>query len=357
MATFKEQVQGLTGLTISSSGSSPTNDQLTQFLKNGVVEVINRISSLKPGELVKFTSTTNDDSDDGITLTGKILSVVREHDSTSILRSCSLIPTNDRYEAKNIDSLKYRSKYNPGYFILDKKIYSAPASAGSSNDISVTQVHYDQTVAHGSDDMQNYPTEYIYLVPLYASCQSLLSAMGSKASSLPNINMEIISTPAIPSLPDNSVTFNESPPVYTGPTTILDYADANNWINVEEDSEMSASRMQVISTQLQEFTSNMQNELNKFNEKNNEYQVELQKSIQNAQLSSQDDALVLQQYQAELQEYQAKVGKEAQKIQLELGNLNTDYQWLQGRYTVLKQEYDGAFALLAPPQQAQEQRR
>jgi hypothetical protein len=381
MATFKEQVQGLTGLTIGSSSSSPTNDQLTQFLKNGVIEVINRISALKPGELVKFSSTTSDDSDDGITLTGKILSIVREHQSTTLVRPCTLIPSSDRGQALDKDSLQYRTKYNPAYYILDKKIHSIPESAGSNNALKVTQVHYDQTVAHGSDDMQNYPTEYIYLVPLYGACQSLLAAMGSKVNSLPldlnlpsldtittslpsfsipeafslpdsiqdlDVNLGGISLPTAPTLTGNSVIFNESPPVYTGPTTILDFADANNWINVEEDSEMSGSRIQVISTQLQEFTSNMQNELNSFNADNNEYQAELQKAVQDSQLSSQDDAAELQKYQAEVQAYQTEVTKELQKYQAETGldlskfqaDLEANAQKFQNDLTQNKTDFD-----------------
>ena len=356
MATFKEQVEALTGLTVTSS-SNPTDNQLTQFLRDGVVNVINRISSIKPEELVKFTSTTHDSNNDGITLTGKILSIVREMDSTTIVRPCSIISANDRYEATTVDSLKYRSSYNPGYYILDNKIHSIPAAASGNNDLIVTQVHYDQTIVSSSSEIQNYPAEFTYLVPLYASCQSLLTAMNSKANSLPNVNMDIISTPEIPALPDNSIIFNEKAPEYKGPSTILDYADANKWINIEEDSEMSGARLQVISTQLQEFSQNMQNELNKFNEENNAYQVKLQTAIQDAQLSSQDDSLALQQYQAELGEYQAKIAKEAQKIQLELTNLTTDYQWLQGTYAMLQKQYDDSFILLSPPKPQQEQRR
>ena len=41
--TFEEQVEGLTGLTVSSTGTSPTQDELTQFLKDGVIDVINRM--------------------------------------------------------------------------------------------------------------------------------------------------------------------------------------------------------------------------------------------------------------------------------------------------------------------------
>ena len=42
MATFEAQVESLTGITISSSGTIPTQAQLTQFLNDGVIDVTNR---------------------------------------------------------------------------------------------------------------------------------------------------------------------------------------------------------------------------------------------------------------------------------------------------------------------------
>ena len=47
MATFQAQVQGLTGLTISSSGTNPTEAQLSEFLKDGVLDVTNTITSTR----------------------------------------------------------------------------------------------------------------------------------------------------------------------------------------------------------------------------------------------------------------------------------------------------------------------
>ena len=177
MATFEAQVEALTGITISSSGTNPTQAELTQFLRDGVIDVINRIILIRPEELHKFANTTHDDSDSGITLTGKIISVMREHDSTSILRACDNISVSERYDDTDVNSLKYRSKYNPGYYILDKKIFCVPVSAGSNNDLVVTQVHYDETITYGSDDMQHFPREYIYLVPLYGGIKALENSM------------------------------------------------------------------------------------------------------------------------------------------------------------------------------------
>tara|TARA_R110002020_G_scaffold188842_12_gene387627 strand:+ start:1283 stop:1960 length:678 start_codon:yes stop_codon:yes gene_type:complete len=177
--TFLNQVQGLTGLTISASDTSPTRDELSQFLRDGLIDVINRMIQVKPEETPKFTTTTEDANNSGVTVQGKIISVVREHDSTSTLRSCTPISPQDRYEATDTDSLKYRSKYNPGYFALDGKIYTRPISAGSNNSSLVTQVSYDTGLTHDDSEsgVENFPDEYAYLIALYAGIKSLEAKM------------------------------------------------------------------------------------------------------------------------------------------------------------------------------------
>ena len=130
MATFKQQVEGITSLSI---GTTTTNDELSQFLVDGTKEVINRMIIARPDEIAKFTLSTHDANYSGIVVTGHIFSVVREHDSTTILRPCNPIDPRDRYEASDSSSLKYRSKYNPGFFVLNVKLHTIPASAGINN--------------------------------------------------------------------------------------------------------------------------------------------------------------------------------------------------------------------------------
>ena len=176
MATFKAQVQGLTSITV---GTTPTDDELSQFLVDGTKEVVNRIIVIRPNEMSKFTNTSTDSSNSGIVSTGQILSVVRHHDSTSILRPCQMIDPKDRYETNDSSSLKYRSKYNPGFYILNGKIYTVPASAGSNNDAVVTQVTFAVNQGHSSSSIDNFPDEYEYLVVLYASMRTLQANMGA----------------------------------------------------------------------------------------------------------------------------------------------------------------------------------
>tara|TARA_R100000781_G_scaffold107366_1_gene71570 strand:- start:2672 stop:6763 length:4092 start_codon:yes stop_codon:yes gene_type:complete len=209
---FKTQISNLIG---SNVVPLPSDNALTQWLRDGVIDVINKIKDLNPGELSKFVNTISDDSNDGITLTGKIYSVVREHDSASILRECTPIPAESRYDASDVDSLRYRSKFNPAYYVLDKKIYSIPASAGSNNALKVSQVHYDETITQGSDDMQHFPREYIRLVPLFAACRAIESQLASLKAEPDNIIN--ISTP-----PDEIIlsAITETLPVFLSPNPL-----------------------------------------------------------------------------------------------------------------------------------------
>ncbi len=136
--------------------------------------------------------------------------------------------------------------------------------------------------------------------------------------------------PSVPTLSDNSISFSTSAPTYNVQAVSPNYADANNWLNTEEDSEMVASRMQIIGSEIQKYQADMQNQLNIFNEANAEYQAELQKAIKNADLSSQDDSQKLQKYSSEVQAYSSQVTSQTQEYAQKLSRyqleLNTVYQ-------------------------------
>ena len=158
---------------------APSQTELSGFLVDGVKDVIHRMIESRPEELPRFTTTTN--STTSIAKVGRILSVAREHDSTSILRQCSPIRPQLRYEATDSDSLHYRSKYNPGFYELNGSIFTVPEAGSGNNDIVVTQLFYDTGVAHGDEVPDNFPESYAYLVALYASVKSLEAAAGNKS--------------------------------------------------------------------------------------------------------------------------------------------------------------------------------
>ena len=228
MASFLLQVQGITQLTV---GVTPTNDELSQFLVDGTREVTNRIITIRPDETAKFTSSTHDSNDSGIAVTGQIISVVREHDSDTILRSCNMIEPRDRYEATDASSLSYRSKYNPGFYILDGKLHTVPAAAAGNNDAIVTQVYYAVNTGHSSSSIDNFPDEYEYLVVLYASLRTISAKMGSKTITDQALIPVIPTSPVVPNF---TFTVSTSLPTYTTPTQTI---NSINWATAYPDQQ------------------------------------------------------------------------------------------------------------------------
>ncbi len=355
MATFEEKVETLTGIKIASTGSVPTQGELTQFLQDAVFEVVNRIITINPKEISKFTATTTSHSH--IAKTGKILSIVREHNSTTILRSCTPIAANERGQALDKESLYYRTMYNPAYYELDGNIHIIPAaSATGDNDLIVTQVTYDTGVAFGDVVPDNFPNEYNYLVVLYASCKSLQAQLHSIEGNLPsNIDTEVLAIPPVYTAPNdiilpppppgvdidfNSVpsigtfitpSFSATAPTYTPPImSVPDWSDTNTWISTEEDSEMSSARVQEIQAKIGEYSAKIQGAQAKFTKEQSEYQNELQKYANEVQKESARVSSSLQDFQAQvgkaIQEYQSETGYDLSKYQSEIQSATSKFQ-------------------------------
>ena len=323
MATFEAQVEALTGIAIDGS-SDPTQTELTAFLVDGVKDVVNRMIEAKPQELSKFTATSSET--DAVVKTGKILSVVREHDSTSILRKCTQIDPSDRYEATDVDSLLYRSKTSPGYYELDGLIRTVPAAASGNNDIVVTQVFYDTGVAYGDtvgSGIDNFPAEYEYLVGIYAAIKAIGAKMGAIRNSLSSFSITVV-PPVIPTTSASLPTYEASnTAIPSGGGTIDDeIGQMLTYIETDEDVELASAKGT-------EITIRLKRALDKFNADIQEYKIENEGEIShyNAEISA---------YSAEVN---AKVGEQAQNIATE----TLRYQWLQDRHTAYTQEYYAAF--------------
>ena len=330
MADFKTQIAGLTDITINGS-SSPTQDEVSQYLVDGTAEVANRIISLKPNELSKFTESTHDNNNSGVTLTGQVYSVTREHDSTSIVRKCQLIDPGERYDATDIESLHYRSKYNPGYYVLNGKVFTVPASAGSDNDSIVTQTYYATNTGHASTGIQNFPQEYQYLVVLNAAMKTLLNAMGAMHVSMASGS---IST------------------AFTNANTAIDRLAANIYHGVDN-YDAGAKRFKKVKEA-------MDNAYKLFNGKFPTQNTDainflIQEDPEMLEKALTTISVQLKTAEMSLTEMAQIVDipiKEAQmhlaEITSRLGSSQQEYTWYNSRYTALKQEYDTAFSIMAP---------
>ena len=95
MADFQTRVDAITGLT---SGTHYTTAELTEYLKDGVIEITNRIIALKPQQASSFSRESSEqNTNNSLDLNGaEIVSVVREDGVTSDnWRPCRRVSLND----------------------------------------------------------------------------------------------------------------------------------------------------------------------------------------------------------------------------------------------------------------------
>jgi hypothetical protein len=197
VATFEAQVEGLTSLSIDGS-SAPTQTELTQFLTDGASEVITAMpSSLRYLCATEDTFTSAAIGSEPETLvSGDVLQVVRS-DGT-INQPCRKINYRDAGRASDSDDMKAASATDPVYYIYNGKLNALPAS-GSCKYLEINR----PAVAYGDSSVGNFPDEYEYLIPLYASVKSLQNALGAKSgnsditTALTAINTELDETQAI----------------------------------------------------------------------------------------------------------------------------------------------------------------
>ena len=227
MPTFEEQVEVLSGITVESSGSSPTQSDLSQFLRDGVLEVMNRCISLKPEEVISFTRESSEQSsNNSLDLNGaNIISIVREGGLSKKWRPCSPILPGDQSLVEDVDSLKYASAYNPVYMIgTDGKLSVFPAPTGSegfkvyyTNNVPVDKSGASLLYSHS--DIGFFPETKKYLVVLYASCQALLANLAKFETKLPaDLSIPVLEDP-VSSLP--VFTVPGSLPTFTVPDSIV----------------------------------------------------------------------------------------------------------------------------------------
>ena len=173
MASFQTQIMGLTDLSISSSGTNPTEAQLTQFLTDGAKEIINNL----PGHLLplcaasqSFTSGTADTLN-----TGKILNVFRS--DGDINQPCRKIPAKQKGRVSDPDDMAYATITDPIYYIDNNGLDVLP-NGGSC---TYSEVQYP-AVAYSDSSVLVFPDEAEHLVVLYGAVKSIQNVLGDKSS-------------------------------------------------------------------------------------------------------------------------------------------------------------------------------
>jgi hypothetical protein len=367
---FDVQIQALAG--------SATQTEMDDWATDGVKEIINILPyelKIECATMTALTSSTPMDLD----ITGEVFHVTRENADAGYHTPCRKIPSMYGGLAEDSSNLMfYGTATDPVYWTEsdtggDPKLFVKPTPT-ANQPARVHHVAFPSVNVSDVSAIVNFPNEAEYLVVLYAAIKVLQNKMNEKSSSLPS-DIPSVAIPNAPSDVDVSLSFIKPifdgvAPTYNSVIVAPDFADANNWLNTEEDSDMVASRVQVIQAQLQEHKSNMQDELNQFNKENAEYQVKLQqysgditneservqKAIQTYQAETGYD---LSKYQAEVQSVLAKYAQDIQNYNAKIQKHSVDYQWYQAQQAKLQQDYNQGIQLLIGrenlPKQSQQQ--
>jgi len=382
MANFGTQIKSLTGI---DTSNSTIQGYINTWLTDGVKEIQN---VLPPDKLEECTNvaTLNGSSTtlNYYTATiGKIVSVNRNNGS-GYYQVCRKVPVSHSTRVTDSsDIMNYATATDPVYWMNNNTLSVFPTPTTSGGEANVYYV-YMPAVVYTDSNISHFLTEAEYLVVNYASIKSLQYLMNQKSNDLPSFTLPSIpESVSVPSFvyhdadvddvinPELSLLLN-NPPIYSPPDLVLDYADANTWLNNEEDSEMVSSRLSIISSQINKFNAEMTNSRNKYTEELEQYkesmtraQQNLQSEINSNQLNlSKNQTLALQnatqnfqkdvqeydasikKHQSDLQVYTAEVTKEMQRFNAELQKHTTDYQWYQSQYTQLNNDYNKGLQLL-----------
>ena len=347
MATFEVRVEGLTGLSIDGS-SSPTQDELSEYLKDGVSDVTERITSLRPEQSSDFVRISSASSTQGALASdsGKVISVLRESGTNDDWRPAKRISIDKQSRVTDSSSLEYATAYHPVYMMSeDGAVLVFPAPTSSSTQYKIYYINGSPVNLSGDvldyqdSNIKYFPESKVYLVLLYAACQSLLNNLSSYSISQTVPSLSLPSAPVPPSAPSfstptisaitvgsatvgtmpdiDSTTISNvgTPPTYTAPTvggvteeltttmtatssngygTDADFLDFSMWFTTaaelledEEDIELAQAQLQKIGRYIEAYSTQMQSNLNTFNKEDKEYQAKLQEAIQQAQINSQ----------------------------------------------------------------------
>ena len=242
MQSFEAQVEALTSLSIDGS-SAPTQTELSDFLSDGAMEVINAMP-----QRLKYLCATEDTfnsaavgSEAEVLKSGQVLSVQRT-DGT-VLYPCREIPANLAGRAADstfaTGHMESATQTDPVYYIYNGKINSLPATLANGGSASNKYLEINRpAVAYTHDSMDDsvasFPLQYEYLVPLYAAIKSLQNAMAAKAGNTDvNSALSAITTKLTTTTSNISNAATEIGLAKTEAAEIAAYTDTASGSNIE----------------------------------------------------------------------------------------------------------------------------
>ena len=184
MATFQTRIEALTGLTFTTT-STPTLEELGQFLVDGVLDFQSKYLNVFPGESPKFARETAVTRSQGLDLNGaNVLTVLRESGADGDFRVCRLAFPGMESMLQDKHSIHYASKINPAYIQIGDAINVYPAPSAADGDgykayyVNDTPVNASAATLSATDsNIEYFPNNKEQFIVLYAAAESLKAKM------------------------------------------------------------------------------------------------------------------------------------------------------------------------------------
>jgi len=228
LATFREQVESLTSLSVSTT---PTVLELDQFLIDGVIDVTNRWLVIHPEDRELFMDETGLQVAQGANLDGAdIISVVRADGITAgNFRPCRKISQAQQSQVLDTESLSFASKYYPVYMLnSDNSVAVFPVPSDNSGLDSYKIYYVNNTPLDGTGNsltsadntLRSFPADKVYLVVLYASIKTVGAVMGNSVISLTSVPPDVPTLSTVSFSETNSLSITATTPTAISLTTV-----------------------------------------------------------------------------------------------------------------------------------------
>ena len=366
MSTFQVRVQDYIGGTGATTDTDALNDWLTEGARLAT-------DKFKPERLAIY-ATDKTDGGSGIAITaGRPLSA---HKSGYEAR---LVPVGMKAVIADGSSIHYAIATDPAWYIDSTKAYVLPSGG------TVKWFAYP-TVAYTESTISNFPPQGLPVVVLYTSIQGQIrnindlikTTIGGLAFTTP-LDLSETAAPSFSwtdavagTYTATSIGAVPSAPTYTKPTQTFDVTQLENFLETDEDVELSQAQLGRLDHEIKEYQLDIQNELNEYNQELAVYKATLEHNLETARVTQekvlkeasdttelnkfnelqtlaeqvQEYQAVLGKHQSDVNNYAAQVSAEAQRLQLVIQQHTTTSAGYSEVLKNLKEEYNRSLETL-----------
>ena len=169
--TFEQRVENLACFTITKQ-TRPSEDDISQFLKDGQRDIANRLKVLDPASLLHITTTTTGVDDISVP-SGIVLQVERENGNSGQYVKATPIDSSLQNEISRSTSIHYQSSHHPVYYLQNNTLTVVPTASSSGGQTKVTYVKFDDEITYDDYTLDGYTEKYVDLLVQYCAIKSL----------------------------------------------------------------------------------------------------------------------------------------------------------------------------------------